>query len=440
MTPAEPLTLAHTTQCKSRKLEREPKGGERWQQPLPGSPLPSLVSCSASRLLGLGSGTGFPAAVAPATAGSQTCFSLLTRVWRLPGPPLFLQLSESSWGSRQPCGYPGDLPAPSSGTGGWTGQISYPWRGSWSPWASLAPVSSGPGCCSNGYTGERPQIAPAGRGSSFPSAPGTCQHSHPQPLLCTRRCSAVAGSQGRSPAMLTTVALCHMSGGAGDSRDHPAPAAQGHSPFQVGSNPHVGHLPAHSCNEREDNQSLPREGWALALRAGHCPASWAPWHVGKEAGGQGWAFPPPFTGQRVVRGHRSLMGNPFTFHVCHEDVSICPLVDPMLEGAAFEHDLRGASCHQAAISLSDTVLLAEPTQVLLHRGIRDVVGWSVNQVQRNYPAWEHTDWVRASWQALPPQQVDLHTAVCNPGFCLPPCPISLLFEGGRRARCPLGCP
>lgn len=99
---------------------------------------------------------GVPAAVALATAGGQTCRSLLTQVWRLLGPPLFLQLSGSSWGSRQPCGYPGDLPTPSSGAGGWTGQISYPWRGSWSPWAWLAPVSSGPGCCSNGYTGERP--------------------------------------------------------------------------------------------------------------------------------------------------------------------------------------------------------------------------------------------------------------------------------------------
>lgn len=63
----------------------------------------------------------------------------------------------------------------------------------------------------------------------------------------------------------------------------------------------------------------------------------------------------------------------------------------MLEGAAFEHNLRGASCHQAAISLGDTVLLAGPAEVLLHCGIRDVVGWSINQVQRNYPVWEFTD-------------------------------------------------
>ena len=235
----------------------------------PGRALPP--GCS-----GWGPERGVPAAAAPATVGSQTCHSLLTRVWRLPGPPLFLQLSGSSWGSRQPCGYPGDLPAPSSGAGGWTGQISYPWRGSWSPWAWLAPASSGPGCCSNGYTGERPRIAPARRGSSFPSAPGTCQHSHPQPLLRTRRCPAGAGSRGQTPAALTTMALRHVSSGAGASWGHPAPAARGHSPFQVGSDPHVGHLPAHSCNEREDNQSLPREERAPAPRAGHRPGSWAP--------------------------------------------------------------------------------------------------------------------------------------------------------------------
>lgn len=45
MTPPEPLTLAHTTQCKCHGLGWEPKGGEQQQQPLPGSPLPSLVAC-----------------------------------------------------------------------------------------------------------------------------------------------------------------------------------------------------------------------------------------------------------------------------------------------------------------------------------------------------------------------------------------------------------
>lgn len=111
--------------------------------------------------------------------------------------------------------------------------------------------------------------------------------------------------------------------------------------------------------------------------------------MGNRQEGKAGAFPPPFAGQRVARGYGRQMGDPFTFHVSHKDVSICPLVDPMLEGAAFEYDLRGASCHQAAISLSDTVLLTGPAQVLLHCGIRDVVRRSVNQVQRNYPAWEH---------------------------------------------------
>lgn len=43
ITPAKPLTPAHTTQCKRRGPGREPKGGERRQQPLPGSLCPSLV-------------------------------------------------------------------------------------------------------------------------------------------------------------------------------------------------------------------------------------------------------------------------------------------------------------------------------------------------------------------------------------------------------------
>lgn len=127
------------------------------------------------------------------------------------------------------------------------------------------------------------------------------------------------------------------------------------------------------------------------------------------------------------------MGDPFTFHVSHKDVSVCPLVDPMLEGAAFEYDLRGASCHQAAISLSDTVLLTGPAQVLLHRGIRDVVGRSVNQVQRNYPAWEH----RAG--SAPAGELSQRSKWRFTARLLPS-PSTPLSEGGRRARCPSGHP
>lgn len=47
----------------------------------------------------------------------------------------------------------------------------------------------------------------------------------------------------------------------------------------------------------------------------------------------------PFPGWRVLTGHRHNTRDPFTFHVSHKDVSICPLVNPMLEGAAFEHNL-----------------------------------------------------------------------------------------------------
>lgn len=197
--PRGPSRAAHTSTHHTKQALRAGAGakGRRAAAATAAGVSPSQPShalppgCS-----GWGPELGVPAMAALATAGSQPCCPLLTQVWRLPGPPLFLQLSGSSWGSRQPCGYPGDSPAPSSGAGGWTGQISDPWRGSWSPWAWLAPASSGPGCCSNGYTGEQLQIAPAGRGSSFPSAPGTCQHSHPQPLLHTRRCPAGAGSQG----------------------------------------------------------------------------------------------------------------------------------------------------------------------------------------------------------------------------------------------------
>lgn len=116
-------------------------------------------------------------------------------------------------------------------------------------------------------------------------------------------------------------------------------ACRGHSPFQVGSNPHIGHLPAHSCNEREENQCLPEknrhwhQGQITALGAG-LHGTW-----GKRQKGKPRAFPPPFTRQKVVRGQRTQTADPFTFHVSHKDVSICPLIDPMLEGAAFKHNL-----------------------------------------------------------------------------------------------------
>lgn len=74
-------------------------------------------------------------------------------------------------------------------------------------------------------------------------------------------------------------------------------------------------------------------------------------------------------------------------------------------------------CHQAAVSLGDAVLHTGPTQVLLHGGIRDVVGRSVDQVQRNYPAREWTDGVSTGCRAPPPQ-----LAVSSPSFCLPSTP------------------
>lgn len=168
--------LAHTTQCKRR--------GPGRRRPLPGSPFPHWTRAGPR----LGARAGISATAALTTVGSQLCCSLLTWVCRLLRPPLFLQLSGSSWGSQKPCGCSEDLSAPSSGAGGWTGQTSCPGRDSWSPWAWLAPASSGPGCCSSDCTCERPGTAPAGRESSSPSAPGTCQHSYPQLLLCTRRC------------------------------------------------------------------------------------------------------------------------------------------------------------------------------------------------------------------------------------------------------------
>ena len=61
MAPAEPLTLAHTTQRKRHGLGREPKGGEWWQRPLPGSPLPSLVArCLRAARAGVRSGGSQP--------------------------------------------------------------------------------------------------------------------------------------------------------------------------------------------------------------------------------------------------------------------------------------------------------------------------------------------------------------------------------------------
>lgn len=75
---------------------------------------------------------------------------------------------------------------------------------------------------------------------------------------------------------------------------------QRHSPFQVGSNPHVGHLPAHSCNGREDNQALRQhQRQDIALGAGL---------RGEQAGGQGWGFSSSFCRPEGGKGLRESDG------------------------------------------------------------------------------------------------------------------------------------
>lgn len=83
---------------------------------------------------------------------------------------------------------------------------------------------------------------------------------------------------------------CQVSSRAGDSQGHPAPAAGGHSPFQVGSDPHVGQLPAHSCNLRGQPVSVQRRT-GISTKGRSLPWTEGSMAWGKtEAGGQAWCF------------------------------------------------------------------------------------------------------------------------------------------------------
>lgn len=98
--------------------------------------------------------------------------------------------------------------------------------------------------------------------------------------------------------------------GAGDGQGHPVPAAGGHSPFQVGGDPHIGHLPAHSCKGREDNQALPIKGQPPST--GQRPGRWAPWHAAKRQEGKPGLLPL----SRDRRGLRNLMGGRSLYLPC----------------------------------------------------------------------------------------------------------------------------
>lgn len=72
-------------------------------------------------------------------------------------------------------------------------------------------------------------------------------------------------------------------------------------------------------------------------------------------------------------------------HVCDQQVSLCLVVDPVLEGAAFLSSL-GITSHQVELfAVLDRIFNKVTNQLLFQRGVGDVVGWTVNQVDGNDP-------------------------------------------------------
>lgn len=63
---------------------------------------------------------------------------------------------------------------------------------------------------------------------------------------------------------------------------------------------------------------------------------------------------------------------------------MCPLVDPVLESAAFQLHFRASSREQLPFRVNGTVLNKVTFQICLHRGVRHRVRRSVHQIPRNH--------------------------------------------------------
>lgn len=72
-------------------------------------------------------------------------------------------------------------------------------------------------------------------------------------------------------------------------------------------------------------------------------------------------------------------------HVGHQQVALGLVVDPVLEGAALLARLRVAPQQVDLFAVFDRVLDEVADELLLQRGVRDLVGGPVNQVDGDDP-------------------------------------------------------
>ncbi len=74
-----------------------------------------------------------------------------------------------------------------------------------------------------------------------------------------------------------------------------------------------------------------------------------------------------------------------TLHVSNQQVALGLLVDPVLESTTFLSCLWVASHQVDLFAVLDWILDKVTNQLLLQSGVRDVVGWTMNQVDGNDP-------------------------------------------------------
>lgn len=73
-----------------------------------------------------------------------------------------------------------------------------------------------------------------------------------------------------------------------------------------------------------------------------------------------------------------------TLQLSDEQIAVCPLMDPMLEGAAFLLHLRNSLCNHPAFRIHLAILEEDTFEVSLHCGIWHRVCRSIHQIPRNH--------------------------------------------------------
>jgi len=82
---------------------------------------------------------------------------------------------------------------------------------------------------------------------------------------------------------------------------------------------------------------------------------------------------------------QNVLPPPQTLHVGNQQVALGLMIDPVLESTTFLPGLRVASHQVDLFAVLHRILDEVSDQLLLQRGVRDVVGGTVNQVDGNDP-------------------------------------------------------